>query len=64
MIARTMCPDIDKECLEVLTRKARGKGRYRAMKNMLEMALELAGNDGGTLRPEHLHEAEQFLVQA
>ena len=62
MIADSICPGLDKECIDFLFNKARGKGRFRVMVNLIDVALEMHKQYGNPLDVALLREAEQFLM--
>ena len=62
MIAETIKQGLDKNCIDYLFHKARGKGRLRVMANLLEMALEIGKNSGRPVDIELFREADRFLM--
>lgn len=62
-IASSLCPGLGKDCIEFLYRKARGRGRFRSMKDVLELALEIRKESGRPMDLALLREADQFLMK-
>jgi len=63
MLAETLCPGLDKESLDYLYQRAKGKGRFRSMKRLLELAMELGRNRDIGVEIEVLQQAELFLMR-
>jgi len=61
-IVQSLCPELDKECIDFLYRRAKGKGRYRAMTNLLDVAMEIHKQFKTSLGVPLLQEAERFLI--
>jgi len=62
-IANSLCPGLDKVCIDYLYQKARGKGRFGFMGNILDMAMEIAKTNDLPMSVDLLREAERFLLQ-
>jgi len=62
IIADSIWPGLDKECINFLFDKARGKGRFRVMTNLIEVALEMQKSYGTAMNVELLRDAEQFVM--
>jgi len=62
IIADSIWPGLDKECVNFLFDKARGKGRFRVMTNLIEVALEMQKNYGTSMNVDLLRDAEQFVM--
>ncbi len=62
IIADTVCPGLNKECIDFLFNKVRGKGRFRVMTNLIDVAIEIHKEYGEPLNVELLRQAEQFLM--
>lgn len=62
MIIESGCPGIGKECVDYLYNKAKGKGRFRVAVDCLELAIEIAKNQGRALDLEILGQADHFLM--
>lgn len=62
MIVTGMCPTIDTDCVQYLYEKAKGKGRLRVVVDCLELALEIAKNQGRAVDLENLGQADHFLM--
>lgn len=61
-IAESRCKGLDKECLDFLFHRARGKGRYRYMTNLIDVAMEINSQFGTPMGVPLLQEAEKFLL--
>jgi DNA transposition AAA+ family ATPase len=61
-IARSICPGLDKDSVEFLAARAKQKGRYRHMANLLDVAMESHANYGTPMGVPLLQEAEKFLL--
>lgn len=61
-IAGTVVRGLDKDCLDYLYQRARGKGRFRYLTNLLDVATEICKQYGKQIDVPLLHEAERFLV--
>lgn len=62
MIADSLCPGLDKNCINHLWKKATGKGRLRLMTNLLDVAMEIHNEYGTKMSIDLLTEAERFLM--
>ena len=62
MIVGSVCPGIDKDCVDYLFTKARGKGRLRVAVDLMELAIEIAKNQGRAVDLEILGQADKFLM--
>ena len=64
LILTSMCPSgLDKGCTDFLYKKACGKGRFRSMVNLLEVAIEICKTERVPLDISMLMEADQFLMR-
>ena len=61
-IVDSVCPGLDKACIDFLFKKARGKGRFRVMMNVLDVAVEIGKQYEKPVNIHVLREAEQFLM--
>ncbi|MDY7035550.1 MAG: AAA family ATPase [Thermodesulfobacteriota bacterium] len=61
-IAESIIPGINNDCIDFLFQKARGKGRYRFMTNIIDMAMEMHKNFSKPINISLLREAERFLL--
>lgn len=55
---------LDSDCLDYLFQRARGKGRYRYLTNLLDVASEMNKQYGTPMNLQLLQEAERFLLGA
>lgn len=55
---------LDNQCIDYLFKKARGKGRFRSMKELLDLAVEMHKYDNKRIDVDLLKEAEQFLIKS
>jgi len=62
MVAESLCPGLDKECMKYLYKKASGKGKLRVIANLLDVALEIHKEYDTPLGIGLLQEAERFLM--
>ena len=62
MLASSMWPGIDTECVRYLYDRARGKGPLRSMRNVIEVAEEIHRESGRDLGIDLLREAAGFLM--
>jgi len=62
MIIDSIYPGLDKDCLDYLLARARGKGRFRVVADLLELAIEIAKNQARRLDLEILGQADKFLM--
>ena len=62
MIVNTVCPGLDKDCVDYLVTKARGKGRLRVAVDLMELAIEIATNQGRPVDLGILGQADTFLM--
>lgn len=53
---------LDKDCMEYLFIRAKGKGRYRYVTNLLDVAIEMHNQYGQPISLQLLQEAERFLL--
>ena len=61
-IVDSVCPGLDKASIDFLFAKARGKGRFRVMMNLLDVAMEISKQYGKPIDIKLLRQAEQFLM--
>lgn len=61
-IAESLCAGLDKECVDYLYSKARGKGRFRYMANLIDVAMEMNRQYEKPINVPLLQEAERFLL--
>jgi DNA transposition AAA+ family ATPase len=61
-IAESICPDLDKACIDFLYERAKGKGRFRIMINTLDAAIKLSKRYKEPLSVKLLREAVRFLM--
>ena len=62
LIADSICPGLDKPCIDFLSRRAQGKGRLRVMSNILRLAMKMGSEFGTPMNLDHLKEASRFLM--
>ena len=62
MIADSIYPGLDKEVIDYLFRKALGKGHFRVMANLLDVAIEICKENRTVLDVGSLREADKFLM--
>ena len=62
MITDTICPGLDKACIDFLYQQARGKGRLRVVDNLLDMAMQIHKEFNRPLDAGLLREAERLLM--
>lgn len=60
-IINCICPGIDEDCIDFLYKKAKGKGRFRTMINLLEVATDIQDTFHRKVDVDLLIEAERFL---
>lgn len=61
-IATAVCPGLTAECLDFLYTKAQGKGRYRYMINILDVAMMMREQYEKPINIQSLSESERFLL--
>jgi len=61
-IATAVCPGLPADCLDFLYAKAQGKGRYRYMINVLDVAMMMREQYERTIDIKCLTESERFLL--
>ena len=61
-LADTICPNLDKQCLEYLLAKAMGKGRFRVMMKTLQRAVRIAETEKVPVTLDILKEANSLLL--
>ncbi|MFH1985369.1 MAG: AAA family ATPase [Pseudomonadota bacterium] len=61
-VAGGICAGLAADCMDYLCARARGKGRYRYVANLLDVALEMHNQYGSPLNLQLLQEAERFLL--
>jgi len=62
MIADSVYPGLDKDCIRYLAEKATSKGRLRVMVDLLDMAIEMGKMHGRKVDPGLLADASKFLM--
>jgi hypothetical protein len=55
---------LDKDCIDYLYQRAKGKGRFRYISNLLDVAIEMHNQYGSPMNMQLLQEAERFLLGA
>jgi DNA transposition AAA+ family ATPase len=63
MVANSICKGLDKPCIDFLYEKARGKGRLRKMRNLLDVAVASSEYNRQPITMEMLMQAERFLME-
>ena len=63
MVVNSICKGLDKACIDFLYEKARGKGRLRMMKNLLDVAIASSEYSGKPIDVDMLMQAERFLME-
>lgn len=63
MVVGSICKGLDAECIDYLYEKAKGKGRFRMMKNLLDVAMTREEQQGVPINMQSLIEAERFLME-
>lgn len=61
IIAMGLCPSLDEDCIDYLFNKAKQKGRFRLMTNLLDVAMESKKTMNVPMNVELLQEASRFL---
>lgn len=61
-IVNAVCPGLTADCLDFLYTKAQGKGRYRAMMNLLDVCSMMNEQYGKVIDITCLNDAERFLM--
>jgi DNA transposition AAA+ family ATPase len=61
-IINAVCPGLSHDCLDFLYNKAQGKGRYRYMINILDVAMMMHEQYEKDIDIKCLTEAERFLI--
>ncbi len=61
-LADTICPNLDKQCLEYLLAKAMGKGRFRVMMKTLQRAVRIAETEKVPVTLDIIKEANSLLL--
>ncbi len=61
-IAQSHCPGLDKESVDFLFDRAKGRGRYRYITNLLDVAMIINEQYGTPMGVPLLQEAERFLL--
>lgn len=64
VMAKTVWPELDAPCVDALFQKARTKGRFRVMKDLLELAITMHHEQSRPMDPELLQDADEFLMKA
>ena len=62
LIADSICPGLDKPCIDFLFKRAQGKGRLRVMSNILRVAMKMRIEFGTPMNLDQLKEASTFLM--
>lgn len=62
MVVNSLCKGLNAECIDFLWEKARGKGRFRMMKNLLDVAIAASEYNKKAISVNTLMEAERFLI--
>ena len=62
ILTDTICPNLDKPCLEYLLAKATGKGRFRVMMKTLQRAVRIADSEKVPVTLDILKEANSLLL--
>jgi len=62
MISDSIHPGLGKECIDYLFRKAQGKGHFRVMANLLDVAVAIERENQTPLNIGILREADKFLM--
>lgn len=60
-IARSLCANLDGACIDYLFNRAKGKGRFRSMSNILDVAIEAANTNHVPVSVDLLRDAATFL---
>jgi len=62
-LAHSIRPGLDKECVDFLHKKAEGKGKFRTVTKLLQVAGSMERDYGRQMDLELLHAAEGFLLK-
>jgi DNA transposition AAA+ family ATPase len=62
-VVSIMCKGLDKECIDYLYQKAKGKGRFRLVENIIDVAMEMNKQYQKPINMQLLQEADRFLIQ-
>lgn len=63
MIVGSLCKGLDPECIDYLYEKAKGKGRLRMMKNLLDVGMSMHEIHKKPITVDLLMQAERFLME-
>lgn len=61
-VSESLVQGLDKDCLDYLYQRAKGKGRYRYMANLIDVAMEMHKQYGRAIDVPLLQDAERFLL--
>jgi len=63
MIADSIVPGLDKDCIDFLFERAQGQGRFRTVRNVLNLSLKFSEMSKSRITLETLRQADSLLVR-
>jgi hypothetical protein len=63
LVAESIVPGLDKECLDFLFNRAQGQGRFRTVRNILNLSLKFSEMSKSPISLDTLRQADALLVR-